>query len=397
MRLAVLASHPIQYYSPLFRELARRLDLHVFYAHRATPEDQANSGFGVPFAWDTDLAKGYSHSFLLNLASKPSADQFQGCDTPEIGEKLRDGQFDALLVLGWHLKSFLQGVWAAKLQKIPVMVRGDSHLGTPRSKIKLVGKSAFYPGFLRLFDAALYVGQRAREYYEHYRYPQNRLFFSPHCIDTAWFGSKATPEARSILRSRLNISDAAPAVLFAGKLVPFKRPNDLILAAALCRESNIPAEVIIAGSGLLQSEVSRQAEELGVPLHMLGFQNQTQMPEAYAASDMLALPSNGQETWGLVANEALACGRPIIVSDACGCAPDLAADGRAGRTFALAEAGALARAIAELAGRPPSKNVIDDRSQRYGIGPAADGIEAAIDRCVAGKRRRARRYEGAVE
>lgn len=385
MRLAILASHPIQYYSPLFRELARRLDLHVFYAHKATPEDQANSGFAVPFDWDADLIGGYSHSFLRNVAPRPGADHFLGCDTPEIGIKLREGRFDALLILGWHLKSFLQGIWAAKRQKIPVMVRGDSQLGTPRSKVKLVAKSVFYPGFLRLFDAALYVGQRAREYYENYRYPQNRLFLSPHCIDTEWFASKATLEARSKLRARLNISDATPALLFAGKLVPFKRPGDLILAAAFCRDHNFRPEVIVAGSGSLQAEISRQAKELGVPLHMLGFQNQAQMPEAYAASDMLVLPSNGRETWGLVANEALACCRPIIVSDACGCAPDLAEDGMAGRTFAVSEANELARAIVALVARPPSKKVIGDRSQRYGIGPAADGIEAAVQRCVAGK------------
>ena len=67
-RLGVLASHPIQYQAPLFRELARQLDLTVYYAHRQTPEAQALAGFGVPFDWDVDLLAGYEHRFLDNVA-----------------------------------------------------------------------------------------------------------------------------------------------------------------------------------------------------------------------------------------------------------------------------------------------------------------------------------------
>ena len=101
----------------------------------------------------------------------------------------------------------------------------------------------------------------------------------------------------------------------------------------------------MAGSGELEAHVEAAAAASGVPLHLLGFRNQTEMPAAYAAADCLVLPSDGRETWGLVANEALACGRPIIVSDACGCAPDLGCDGRAGRTFPMGDTEALARAI----------------------------------------------------
>src|SRR5690349_5865821 len=111
-RLAVLTSHPIQYYAPLFRELAGRFDLHVFFAHRATPEEQAAAGFGVPFEWDVDLLSGYPHSFLKNVAQDPGTGRFSGCDTPEIGARLREGGFAALLLTGWNLKSFLQGLIA---------------------------------------------------------------------------------------------------------------------------------------------------------------------------------------------------------------------------------------------------------------------------------------------
>src|SRR5271169_1702319 len=106
MRLAIVGSHPVQYYAPIFRMLDRRLDLEVFYAHRATPDDQAKAGFGTAFEWDVDLLDGYQSRFMTNVAKEPTTASFFGCDTPEIAHYIRAGKFDAVLVLGWYLKSF---------------------------------------------------------------------------------------------------------------------------------------------------------------------------------------------------------------------------------------------------------------------------------------------------
>ena len=132
-RLAIVASHPIQYQAPLFRELASRFDLSVLFAHRATEEDQAKAGFGVRFDWDVDLLSGYAHVFMDNVASRPGLGGFFGCDTPEIYARLAEGKFDAVLVSGWHFKSYRQAALAAKRLGLPLLVRGDSHLGTQRS------------------------------------------------------------------------------------------------------------------------------------------------------------------------------------------------------------------------------------------------------------------------
>ena len=145
------------------------------------------------------------HEFLHNVATRPAIDRFSGCDTPEIGERFRKGRFDVVLVQGWYLKSFLQAAFAAKRQRLPVIVRGDSHLETPRSVLKRTAKSVIYPAVLRLFDAALFVGERSREYWTHYGYPTSRLFFSPHCVDADWFAARATPRARAKLRAQLGI------------------------------------------------------------------------------------------------------------------------------------------------------------------------------------------------
>ncbi len=376
MRLAAIISHPIQYYTPIFRTLATKCDLHVFYAHQITSRQQSSAGFGVKFEWDIDLLSGYSYEFLQNRAARPAADHFWGSDTPEVITKLQNGRFDALLVVGWYLKSFMQAIWAAKRLEIQVMVRGDSHLSTPRSEIKKLAKELAFPRFLRLFDAALYVGRYNHDYYLHYGYPKERLFFSPHCVDNDWFRSRATPQAREELRGQLGIDPGVTVLLFAGKLLPFKRPSDVIEAASKCRAAGARIEVMCAGSGELEAQLREQAGRLGVTLHLLGFRNQTEMPAAYAAADILVLPST-RETWGLVANEALAAGRPIVVSDACGCAPDLAKDGTAGRAFPLGDIEALSRAITAVSSCPPAQESIFQLIEDYSVEKAVNSILAA--------------------
>jgi len=380
MRLAVLASHPIQYQAPIFRELARRLDVEVFFAHTVTPQEQADAGFGAPFDWDVDLQGGYANAFLQNISKRPSVNEFFGCDTPDIAQNLREGRFDALLVCGWGLKCYMQGIFAARRLGIPVLVRGDSHLLTSRSVLKTLAKEGVYRPFLRLFDAALYVGQRSRAYYIHYGYPAKRLHFSPHCVDTDWFANRATAQAREALRARLSIDPDTRVVLFAGKLIALKRPLDLIGVAAACRSNGQTVEVMVAGDGPMRAALVDDAQKAGVRLHMLGFCNQSDMPAAYAASDCLALPS-ACETWGLVANEALACGRPILVSEQCGCAPDLASDGHAGRTFRVGDIHGCSLALSRLLNGRRMKDAIATLSSKYSVTAATDGIEAAIGFC----------------
>lgn len=379
VRVAAVISHPIQYYAPFFRELAGRVDLHVFYGQSLSPAQQGAAGFGKPFDWDLDLLAGYASTFLTNVAAKPGPDHFFGCDTPEIGAKLATGQFDAVLVVGWYLKTFVQATFAAKHLGLPVLVRGDSQLGTPRGLAARAAKALVFPSMLRAFDAALYVGQRSRAYYEHYHYPSGRLFFSPQCVDTAWFAARATADSGRDLRAGLGIGSEEQVVLFAGKLLQLKRPLDLVEA---CAAENIrKAHLFVAGSGEMEGALRERAAALGVKLRLLGFQNQTQMPAVYAAANVLVLPSS-QETWGLVANEALACGVPIVVSEAAGCAPDLAGDGTVGRIVPVADPMRLGKAIADVLAQSPSREAIAVKSEAYGLAAAVDGVVRGVEAVV---------------
>jgi len=369
-RLGFLVSHPIQYYAPIFRELAKACDLTVYFAHRQTREGQASAGFGIAFDWDVDLLSGYQSRFLTNVARQPSTDRFGGCDTPGIAQEIADGRFDAFVVPGWGVRSYLQAVRACRRWRVPVMVRGDSQLPGKRGAAVRLVKALLYRRMMSRFDGYLYVGKRSRAYFEHYGANPSRLFFAPHCVDNDAFGSAR--RAPGSLRGR-------PRLLFAGKLIERKRPLELIHAAALLRGRGTDVEVAFAGSGELEAELRRAAAEAAVPAVFHGFLNQSALPETYAAADMLVLPSDTRETWGLVVNEAMACGLPAVVSDAVGCGPDLVEEGATGAVFPLGDVAGLADAIERTLALDPASSHEAIRAQiaRYSPKRTAQGIMAA--------------------
>ena len=339
-RIGFLISHPIQYYTPIFRELAGLCDLTVFFAHRQTAEQQAQAGFGVAFDWDIDLISGYRSEFLQNVSRRPSTDRFAGCDTPGIARVIGEGQFDAFVVPGWGFRSYMQAATACRRSGVPVLVRGDSQLIGPRSKLLRIAKALAFSRLLRRFDGFLFVGQRSREYLLHYGAPPDRLFFSPHCVDNASFRAASDFARRSLTGTRRRNK----RLLFVGKLLERKRPLDVLEAAAILQNKQ-PVEVAFAGSGVLEAELREFARAANVPVIFHGFVNQSEMPAVYAAADVMVLPSDGLETWGLAVNEAMACGLPAVVSDAVGCGPDLVTQGVTGAIFPVGQVSLLASAI----------------------------------------------------
>ncbi len=371
-RIGFLVSHPIQYYAPIFRELAGLCDLTVFFAHRQTATGQAKAGYGVAFEWDVDLLSGYESRFLTNVARQPSTDTFAGCDTPGVAQEIERGRFDAFVVPGWGLRSYLQAQRACRKLGIPVLVRGDSQLASERGGAIGLVKTLVFPRFLKRFDGFLYVGQRNREYLEHYGVAADRLFFAPHCID-----NEAFRRAAEAARCAMPVSGEARRrrVLFVGKLVESKRPLDLLRAAALLHDG--PVEVAFVGAGEARPSLERAADDIGIPAIFHGFVNQSGLPAVYAAADLIVSPS--VETWGLVVNEAMACGLPAVVSDAVGCGPDLIEEGRTGMIFPLGDVAALARAIEAVLAFDPARTreAIAARMAVYSPIRTAQGIMAA--------------------
>ncbi|HEY6981127.1 glycosyltransferase family 4 protein [Reyranella sp.] len=377
LRIGFLISHPIQYWTPILRELDKLCELTVYFAHRQTAEQQAHAGFGVPFEWDTDIMSGYRSEFLTNVSRRPSSDSFWGCNTPGIVEKIAQGRFDAFVVPGWALWSYWQAVFACRRNGVPIMVRGDSQLIDERRGPLRAIKQIVFPSILRCFDGFLYVGERNREYLLHYGVAPRRLFFSPHCVDNDAFrsGSEAARQSGGSTRQT-----RTARILFAGKLIPRKRPLDILRAAKLLQDRGMDLDITFAGSGQLGEELASFAHSAGLSVKWRGFVNQSEMPAMYAAADVVVLPSQS-DTWGLVVNEAMACGVPAVVSDIVGCGPDLVVPGLTGEIFPLGDIAALSRAIEAVLRAAPEgqRRDIAARIAAYSPAAAARGIlEGAV-------------------
>ena len=130
------------------------------------PRIRLGAGFGTAFDWDMDLLSGYRSRFLRNIAKHPGHVEFSGCDTPEIIPIIRGGKFDAVLVFGWYLKSFIQAIVAAKLARVPVLVPATVRSDCRRAVCNRLSNHCCFLLRLRVFDAALYVGERSRDYFE---------------------------------------------------------------------------------------------------------------------------------------------------------------------------------------------------------------------------------------
>jgi glycosyltransferase involved in cell wall biosynthesis len=114
-------------------------------------------------------------------------------------------------------------------------------------------------------------------------------------------------------------------------------------------------------------------------MRFLGFCNQSQLPSVYRAADVLALPSEGSETWGLVVNEAMACGTPCVVSDACGCAPDMIAPSINGAVFKVGSVHSLASNLLTVLQIDRDSVEIFKHSEDYSVSVTASGILSAIN------------------
>jgi len=353
MRLAILSTHPIQYHAQWYRALAEHpaWDVHVYYCHRASPQEQANAGFGVEFDWDVPLLSGYPHTFLQNVADPPYGGRFGGMDTPQIKEIIRQRAYDAVMINGWNYKSAWQAIRSCWESGVKVLVRSDSHLYSPRPLLTRLAKSLVYRQFIPRFDACLAVGRWSRDYFLHYGAQPENVFIVPHAVDNRFFQSQAEAliPGRAELRKQWDLDPQAVIYAFVGKFIPKKRPMDFVRAIERATRETESIQGLMVGDGPLRSECEQFVRTHDIPIRFVGFLNQSQIASAYAVCDALVLPSDGGETWGLVVNEAMACARPCIVSDKVGCGPDLVIPERTGAIFPLGDVEPLAKTMVRMA------------------------------------------------
>ena len=318
-----------------------KIQIKVFYTWNH-PENglKYDPGFGRNIEWDIPLLEGYKYEFVHNTSKNPGTRNHKGIINPQLLKKIEQYNPDTILVNGWNFDSHLKCLKHFH-KKIPVLFRGDSTLLNERNGIRKILRRIVLKWVYRNVDFALYAGTQNKKYFLKNGLKENQLIFTPHAIENARFMQPGVQYNNAAIqwRKKLEIDENDLVFLYAGKFEDIKNPMLIVEVAKLF--SDFPVHFIIAGNGPKEKLLKGRA---GKNVTFIDFQNQKMMPVLYRLSDVFILPSKS-ETWGLSVNEAMACGKPVLVSGKCGCAVDLVEDGKNGFVFQSGNVDDLAKKI----------------------------------------------------
>ncbi len=341
VRLLYLVEKPIQYQTPLLRLIAEQpdIDLHVVFEHEgAASREEFDAGFGRAVRWDRSLLDGYSWEVVP--------------DDRGVAERLAGR--DALWMHGWAGRRARRALRAAGRAGVPVLMRGDNTpLANPDGAgLRGVLKRRYLSWVVSRCALFLCVGTQNRDYYRRHGASPEQLHAMAYAVDNDFFRARVAVAAarRDAFRSELGLEPGRPVVLFASKFQARKNVPLLVEAfARLDPERHRHPYLLLVGDGEERGRLEHEARGVA-GVRLLGFRNQTELPAFFDLADVFVLASS-REPWGLVVNEAMNGECAIVVSDECGCAPDLVTP-ECGRVLPAGELAPLAAALSELLANP---------------------------------------------
>lgn len=357
-KLLVFDTHPIQYRSPVFRALyAKHPDTEVVFFNEAFDGTRwwfHEVGKIPKQVWELPLREGFPNRVIgtrelgLRRTHRELA-RLIDADPPA-----------AVVVYGYYLPEHWLLRRLCAVRSIPLVFVGET-FSSGGSLLRRLVKRPLQRYFFRGISQFVTIGNRTETFYRKLGVSGARITRAKYCVDVGFFTmpEKEAEAARARLRAELGIPRDAFVMLFVGRLFERKRPWDVLSIFESLRAHDA-LHAVIVGNGPLEARLREQAK--GDPrVHFAGFRNQAATRDAYYASDLLLVPSE-YETWGLVVNEAFACGLPALVTDACGVAGDLVLPGETGFTFPVGKPDVAAELVARF---------LRDRSLRDRVGARA--------------------------
>jgi glycosyltransferase involved in cell wall biosynthesis len=367
-RVLLVCTHPVQYFAPILQRMAvhPELDIQVAYCSLQGAQPGMDPEFGVAVAWDVPLLEGYPWVQVPNRFWQADLGRFWGLFNPGLWGLVREGGHDAVILLtGYHYASFWVALAAAKFHRKAVLFGTDAVELRARDGRgwKSVAKRWFWPALFRLADIVIVPSTRGVALMRSLGLPPDRVVLTPYVVDNDWWSERAATVERAAVRRAWGVPEDAPVVLFCAKLQSWKRPLDLLRGFAASNERG--AHLVFAGEGPLRLALETEARSLGLDdrVHFIGFANQTQLPEIYRASDLMVLPSE-YEPFGVVVNEAMLCGCPVVVSDRVGAGYDLITSGENGFVFPFGDVESLATILRKALTAPDHLRVLGDSARR---------------------------------
>lgn len=328
-------SHPIQYVSPLLREISTHTKLKVYYygGKSAVNDDK---GFGQKVTWDIPLLDGYTHVFMNNASrSKGMNTRFLDAVNWSIFKLLRQSDDKVVIVNGWAYLSDWFVFLSAKLFGKKVWMRAEMPWNQeelkPKSFKKILKFLLFkYVLFKYFIDKCLYIGSQNKKYYLMHGVRESRLIFAPYAVDNLRFQRLKTDG--STARQKWGVNDKKIVILYSGKLIDKKRPLDLL--EAFHQLNDVNTVLFYMGDGPLRKKLEAYIDQHHIKNVVIsGFINQSEIGTIYSMADLFVMSSGIGETWGLSVNEAMNFSLPVIVSSTCGSSFDIVEKGVNGFVF----------------------------------------------------------------
>jgi glycosyltransferase involved in cell wall biosynthesis len=355
-RVVIVTEIISPYRIPVFNALARHsdIDLHVIFLAENDPtqrqwlvyKDEIRFSYEVLPSWRRRVGR---HCFLLNWGAQTALQRA----TP-----------DFIVCGGYNYVASWQSMAWARRQRVPFFLWVESTAKDLRSRHPII--ESLKTKFLRGCDGFVAAGKSSAEYLKMYGVRQPMIFTAPNAVNTTFFARRAevVRANASVHRQILNLPEHF--FLFAGRLVYEKGIFDLLQAyEALGSELRKQVGLVFVGDGPARADLQQRAAAINPgAVHFAGFAQQQELATYYALADVLVFPTH-TDTWGLVVNEAMACGLPVIASEVAGCVADLIKDGWNGRVVATQEPGQLASAMEELSRDAELRSLMSQRCRQH--------------------------------
>jgi glycosyltransferase involved in cell wall biosynthesis len=368
-KLVVLTEIIAPYRIPVFNALARHegIDLHVIFLAESDPElrewrvykDEIRFSYQVLPSWRLRFAK---QKILLNRGLKKAFEQA----APE-----------AIVCGGYNYLASWQSMRWARKNKVPFILWAESTNRDLRGgswAIEFLKKR-----FVKDCSAFVVPGKSSFQFVMSYGARERDVFIAPNAVDTEFFAGRAALVREDATKHRQEMQLPPRFFLFVGRLVPEKGVFDLLEAyGRLPPEVRAAVDLVVVGEGTARAELARRAVHIKPgQLHCAGFIHREQLADYYALAEVLVFPSH-TDPWGLVVNEAMACGLPVISSNAAGCTADLVHDHWNGWVVRRGDVAQIASAMEELARDTAGRARMGNRSRECILSYSPEDCAAGI-------------------
>jgi glycosyltransferase involved in cell wall biosynthesis len=371
-RLTVITEIIAPYRIPVLNALSRvsGIDLHVIFLAENNPaerqwlvyKDEINFSCQVLSSWRVGIGR---NTLLLNWG---------------LAEALRKAAPEAILCGGYnYLAAWKAWAWSGQNQ-VSFFLWAESNSKDLRSEYSW--NEYLKTKFLGGCDGFVVPGKSSFDYLRKYGARSDLIFTAPNAVDTEFFARRADL-IRGDCEARQRLGLPGRYFLYVGRLLKEKGVFDL-LEAYRSLTPKISAEVALAfvGDGPARAELEREASGIRCgSVRFAGFVQREHLPAYYALADCMVFPTHS-DPWGLVVNEAMACGLPVICSRAAGCADDLITDGWSGLLVTPRRVGDIASGMTKLADNATLRAEMGIRSReriaRFSPENCAAGMAEAV-------------------